>query len=173
MTGVKIALVFALVALPSVALADPEPVFPLVAVTADNGTPVVDRAFIDSEVAIAEKVFGALGVHVAVGQVRSLGSELARIEDPRMRDRFAPLVTAHEISIFVVKSLRDNEQVGLYRRGVTWDSHTTPSRRFIILSADASASSLAHELGLLRHPAALHGEEQPDELRPRRHPRLP
>jgi hypothetical protein len=64
-----------------------------------------------------------------------------------MRDRFASLVTPHQIQVFVVRSLRDDAEVGVYRRGVTWDSRTVPSRRFVILSADAAASSLAHELG--------------------------
>ena len=64
-----------------------------------------------------------------------------------MRDRFAPLVTSHEIQVFVVRSLRDDAQVGLYRRGVTWDSRTSPSRRFIIVVAGAPESVLAHELG--------------------------
>ena len=139
----------AVVVLASPARAEPEPVFPLdVAVTSEEaGHPVVDRAWIDAEVAVAERVLGALGAHVAVDQVRPLGADLARIEDPRMRDRFAPLVTEHEITVFVVRALRDDQQVGLYRRGVTWDSRTTPSRRFIILSADATGSTLAHELG--------------------------
>jgi len=46
-----------------------------------------------------------------------------------------------------VRSLRDDAQVGLYRRGVTWDSHTVPSQRFIILSSVAGKTTLAHELG--------------------------
>jgi hypothetical protein len=122
--------------------------FPLdVAVTSDENGAVVDRAWIDREVALAEHIFGALDVHLHVDHTRALGTDLAHIEDPRMRDRFAPLVTAHEIQVFVVRSLRDDAQMGVYRRGVTWDSRTSPSRRFIILSADASLSSLAHELG--------------------------
>ncbi len=131
-----------------VAHADPEPIFPIdVAVTSDENGAVVDRPWIDRQVALAEHVFGALAVHLRVERVRGIGTELARIEDPRMRDRFAPLVTPHQIQIFVVRSLRDDAEVGLYRRGVTWDSRTAPSRRYVILSADAAASSLAHELG--------------------------
>ncbi len=140
--------VFFVLASPSSAYADREPVFPLdVAVTSDENGAVVDRAWIDKEVALAEHVFGPLSVHLRVDHVRPLGTELTRVEDPRVRDRFVSLVTPHQIQIFVVRSLRDDVQAGVYRRGVTWDSHTTPSRRFIILSADASGSSLAHELG--------------------------
>jgi hypothetical protein len=128
--------------------AEQEPIFPIdVAVTSDEKGAVVDRPWIDREVALAEHVFGALAVHVRVDHVRGIGTELTRIEDPRMRDRFAALVTPHQIQVFVVRSLRDDAQVGLYRLGVTWDSHTLPSRRFVILSADAAESSLAHELG--------------------------
>ncbi len=144
--------VLALVALPSVARADREPVFPVdVAVTSDESGAVVDRAWIDAEMSLAERVYGPLGFHVRADHVRPLGSELARIEDPRMRDRFAPLVTPNEIQVFVVRSLRDDAQVGVYRNGVTWDSRISrengPSRRFIILAATAAQSSLAHELG--------------------------
>ena len=71
----------------------------------------------------------------------------ARVGDPRERDAFAPLVTAGTIDVFVVRSLRDADVKTLYRMGVTWDSHTTPSRRYIILSSEAVRSSLAHELG--------------------------
>lgn len=136
----------------SAARAEREPVFPIdVAVTTDEGSPVVDHRWIEDEARAAERVFGTLGVHLRVEREHPLGAELARIEDPRMRDRFAPMVTAHRIQLFIVRSLRDNAQVGLYRGGVTWDSipsvQNGPSRRFIILAATAAPSSLAHELG--------------------------
>ena len=137
-----------LLAAPRQAHADREPIFPVdVAVTSDEQGGVVSRAWIDAEMAVAERIYGPLGFHVRIDHVRALGTELARIEDPRMRDRFAPLVTPREVQVFIVRSLRDNEQVGVYRGGVTWDSHTTPSRRFIILAATAFGSTLAHEMG--------------------------
>jgi hypothetical protein len=144
--------VVAVLTLPSVAHADREPVLPVdVAVTSDERGAVVDRAWIDAEMSVAERVYGPLGFHVRVDHVRPLGAELSHIEDPRMRDRFAPLVTAHEIQVFIVRSLRDSEVVGMYRNGVTWDSRPSgengPSRRFIIVAATAAQSSLAHELG--------------------------
>ncbi len=145
-------LVIPLLAAPRLAHADREPIFPVdVAVTSDESGAVVDRAWIDAEMAVAERIYAPLGFHVRVHQVRAIGSELARIEDPRMRDRFAPLVTPHALQVFIVRSLRDNEQVGVYRGGVTWDSHASsqngPSRRFIILAATAFGSTLAHEMG--------------------------
>jgi hypothetical protein len=118
-----------------------------VAVTSDEQGAVVDRAWIDAEMAAAERIYAPLGFHVRVHQVRSIGTELARIEDPRMRDRFAAMVTPHELSVFIVRSLRDDAQVGVYRGGVTWDSRTTPSRRYIILASTAFGSTLAHEMG--------------------------
>lgn len=118
-----------------------------VAVTSDESGAVVDRAWIDAETSVAERVYGPLGVHLRVDHVRNIGSDLVRIEDPRMRDRFAPMVTSHEIQVFIVRSLRDSEVVGMYRGGVTWDSRTSPSRRYIIVAATAAQSTLAHELG--------------------------
>ncbi len=141
-------LVLAFLAIPRVAHADREPVFPIdVAVTSDESGAVVDRAWIDAEMSIAERIYGTLGVHLRVDHVRNIGSDLVRIEDPHMRDRFAPLVTSHEIQIFIVRSLRDSEVVGMYRGGVTWDSRTSPSRRYIIVASTAAQSTLAHELG--------------------------
>ncbi len=35
----------------------------------------------------------------------------------------------------------------MYRGGVTWDSRTSPSRRYIIVASTAAQSTLAHELG--------------------------
>ena len=141
-------LVIPLLAVPRSAHADREPVLPVdVAVTSDESGAVVDRAWIDTEMSVAERIYGPLGFHVRIDHVRSIGTELARIEDPRMRDRFAPLVTPHELQVFIVRSLRDNEQVGVYRGGVTWDSHTTPSRRYIIVATSGSGSTLAHEMG--------------------------
>jgi hypothetical protein len=141
-----------LLAAPRLAHADREPILPVdVAVTSDEQGAVVDRAWIDAEMSVAERIYGPLGFHVRIDHVRALGTELARIEDPHMRDRFAPLVTPHEVQVFIVRSLRDNEQVGVYRGGVTWDSHPSsqngPSRRFIILAATAFGSTLAHEMG--------------------------
>jgi hypothetical protein len=140
--------VIPLLAAPRLAHADREPIFPVaISVTSDENGAVVDRAWIDAEMAAAEKIYGPLGFHVKTHDVKSIGTELARIEDPRMRDRFASMVTQHELNVFIVRSLRDNEQVGVYRGGVTWDSHTTPSRRYIILAASAFGSTLAHEMG--------------------------
>lgn len=138
----------AFVAIARDARADREPVFSVdVAITSDENGPVVDRAWVDREMAVAEHVFGPLGVHLRVEYTRSIGSDLVHIEDPRMRDRFAALVTPHRIPVFIVRSLRDSEEVGVYRGGVTWDSRTTPSRRFVIVSTHSSLSTLAHELG--------------------------
>jgi len=141
-------LVIPLLAAPRLAHADREPIFPVsISVTSDEQGAVVDRAWIDAEMAAAERIYAPLGFHVRIHDVHSIGTELARIEDPRMRDKFVPLVTAHELNVFIVRSLRDNEQVGVYRGGVTWDSHTTPSKRYVILASTAFGSTLAHEMG--------------------------
>ncbi len=143
--GLFVGLIFVSVS----AAADPEPIFALnIAMAPDEtGAPVRSEEWLYDRVDLAERIFSPLLVHVHVWHWRSLDKDLARIEDPKERDRFAPLVVSGEINVFVVQSLRDNEVRDLYRMGVTWDSHTTPSRRFIILSADSVRSSLAHELG--------------------------
>src|SRR5271165_7552593 len=126
-----------------------DPIFALNVAVApgEDGADVRSRAWIDEEVALAEHVFGPLGVHLHVWHQRPLDPRFASIETLPERDALAPLVAAGEINVFVVRSLRDSEVPDLYRRGVTWDSRVAPSRRYIILAADASRSSLAHELG--------------------------
>ena len=113
----------------------------------DDGKDVRGHDWVYAELDLAERIYAPLGVHVHVAQFRALDAKLARVGDPRERDAFAPLVTAGTIDVFVVRSLRDADVKTLYRMGVTWDSHTTPSRRYIILSSEAVRSSLAHELG--------------------------
>lgn len=133
----------------AIATADPEPVFALevsVAPSAD-GSPVRSAEWIDDRVSLAEHVFAPLGVHFRIAHSRVLDRSVARIEDSIERDRYAGLVVPKAINVFLVESLRDDTVKDLYRMGVTWDSRTTPSQRFIILSADAVRSSLAHELG--------------------------
>ena len=143
---------FACVAAVSIAVpasAELEPVFALdvsIAPTAE-GAPIRSEDWVYERLDLAERVLSSIKVHFHIWHWRTVGRELARIEDPRERDRFAPPVAPTEINVFVVERLRDNEVKDLYRMGVTWDSHTTPSARFIILSADCVRSSLAHELG--------------------------
>ena len=135
--------------LPRSASAAPEPIFVVTVSIApgDDGKDVRDRDWVYAQLDLAEHLYAPLGVHVHVAQFRTLDARLARIGDPKERDAFAPLVTPGTIDVFVVRSLRDADVKTLYRMGVTWDSHTTPSRRYIVLSAEAKRSSLAHELG--------------------------
>ena len=129
--------------------ADPQPIFGVTVSLAPgaDGQDVRGHDWVYEAIDLAERIYAPLGVHVRVAQFRALDASLARVGDPKERDAFAPLVTAGTIDVFIVPSLRDAEVQTLYRMGVTWDSRTTPSRRYIILSAEAKRSSLAHELG--------------------------
>lgn len=131
------------------ARAEPQPIFGVTVSIApgDDGKDVRGHDWVYAELDLAERIYAPLGVHVHVSQFRALDAKLARVGEPRERDAFAPVVTAGTIDVFVVRSLRDADVKTLYRMGVTWDSRTTPSRRYIILSSEAVRSSLAHELG--------------------------
>lgn len=131
------------------ARAEPQPIFGVTISVApgDDGKDVRGRDWVYERLDLAERLYAPLGVHLHVAQFRALDARLARIGDPKERDAFAPLVTAGTIDVFVVRSLRDADVKTLYRMGVTWDSHTAPSRRYIVLSAESKLSSLAHELG--------------------------
>lgn len=131
------------------ARAEPEPIFGVTVSMApgDDGKDVRGRDWVYERLDLAERIFAPLGVHVHLAQLRTLDANVARVGDPKERDAFASRVTSGTIDVFVVRSLRDADDKAVFRQGVTWDSRTAPSRRFILLASDSRPSSLAHELG--------------------------
>jgi hypothetical protein len=51
------------------------------------------------------------------------------------------------VNVFVVASLRDVDDPSLYRMGVHWRNGATPAHRYVIVTAEALSTTLAHELG--------------------------
>jgi hypothetical protein len=146
------ALVFA-VASPSAAkLEVPIPVLPLAVAVAqqnspDGVKPVQDDAWIDAQIAVAGRLFGSFGVHFQKTSSRPLDPRFARLETRQDRDALAQELTPGAISVFVVGSLRDVDDPSLYRMGVHWRPNADMKKHYVIISADARESSLAHELG--------------------------
>ncbi len=126
----------------------PIPTLPLeIAVAPDAGRPVRDDAWIDAQIAEAERLFGPIGVHFRKAAQRPLADKYARLETRRDRDALAAELRKGVINVFLVASLRDVDDPRLYRMGVHWRHTVETRKRFIILSAEALPSTLAHELG--------------------------
>jgi|SRR5580692_61986 hypothetical protein len=134
------------------------PTLPLALHVARSGDhPVVDAAWIETEIAIAEQIFSVHGVHFKKVTERALevpdssappaNSPHARLESRADRDALASELDAKVVNVFLVESLRDVDDPSLYRMGVYWQNRAHPEQRYVIVVADAKPSVLAHELG--------------------------
>ncbi len=141
----------ALLLLPTPTRAADEPTiatFPIVfAVTQNAGDPVREDAWLDEQLAFAESLFGPHGVHFKKAARRLVGSLHAELETRADRDALFSLTRPGVINVFVVSSLRDVDEKERFRFGVHWRPSQQPTSRYVILSATAPPSVLAHELG--------------------------
>lgn len=122
--------------------------FPLsLAFASVDGQRVQDSAWQQAELAEAERLYAPLGVHFRVVSERTITTPRAHLETRADRDALAVDCAPKAINVFVVASLRDVDDGVSVRRGVHWRSSQHPSQRYVILSAIAGPSVLAHELG--------------------------
>jgi hypothetical protein len=113
----------------------------------EGGQRVQDDAWLLAEMGEVTRLYGPLGLRFRVAFDRTLTTRLARLETRADRDSLARECAPHVINVFVVASLRDVDDGVTARRGVHWRKSTRPSERYIIVSAIAGPSVLAHELG--------------------------
>lgn len=126
----------------------PIPVLPLsIAVASEAGKPVQDGAWMDVQVAEAERLIGGAGVHLTKSAVRPLPDRFAHLENRKDRDALLTEAKPSVINVFIVASLRDVDDPRLYRMGVHWRPEGSPRRHYIIVAATARNATLAHELG--------------------------
>jgi hypothetical protein len=130
----------------------PIPLLPISVAIADSGDadepkPVRDTAWVDAQIAAAERLFGPHGVHFKRGEVRALPSAFAKLESREDRDRLASHLEGGRINVFVVASLRDVDDPERLRMGVHWRKLSNLKKRYIIVAASAMPTTLAHELG--------------------------
>lgn len=121
--------------------------FPIsIAVALEDGKPARDDAWISSQIADANELYGPLGVRFRWTLRREIPAAHAQMHSRSDRDALAPLVEKNVIDVFVVAALEDVDEPGRYRKGVAWTSKPD-GKRFLILSAIAPRTVLAHELG--------------------------
>ena len=111
----------------------------------DAGKPLADAGWLAAEIDTAEGLFEPFAVHFAKVDGAPLDARLAHMETRDDRNALASHVTARDIDVFVVASLRDVDDPANMRRGVHW--HAPSGAHYLILVASASPSVLAHELG--------------------------
>ncbi len=112
-----------------------------------GGVPVVDDAFIADRIARANQIFAVRGVQFEVTSRKPLAERHAAMETRADRDALGAYFARGTLHVFCVASLRDVDEPERMRRGVHWRSTTHRGAHFVIVSAIAGVSVLAHELG--------------------------
>lgn len=131
---------------PAPALAS-APTFPIaITVALEDGTPARDDAWIAAQIEDANDLYGPLGVRFRWTLRKEMTQPHAQMHSRADRDALADLVEKNVIDLFVVAALEDVDEPGRYRKGVAWTSKPA-GKRFLILSAAAPRTVLAHELG--------------------------
>jgi hypothetical protein len=121
------------------------PVSVAIAQRADKG--VVDEAWIDAQLAQAERLFGGAGIPLRKVETRALPERFAQLETRADRDALAPSIRRGVINVFVVESLRDVDDTTLFRMGVHWRPRKAPAQHYVIVAASAAPTTMAHEIG--------------------------
>lgn len=117
------------------------------AVAERDGAPVRDGAWLDAQLARAERLFGPHGVHLVRASRRTIDARFARLETRADRDALAALLLPRVINVFVTGALKDVDEPNRWRFGVHWRPTHATGKRYVILSGEAPTGVLAHELG--------------------------
>jgi hypothetical protein len=127
---------------------DAIPVLPIVVSVAQvNGKPVRDDAWIDAQIAQAERLFGGIGIHLRKVKTQPLSDRFARLETRKDRDALAGELTSGVINVMIVDSLRDVDDPKLFRMGVHWRPQKDQKKHYVIVASSAWPTSMAHEIG--------------------------
>lgn len=130
------------------AVAPVAPPLPLsIAVVTVNGKTARTGVWIDAQVAEAQKIYGRFGVSFRKAEVRRLAPRFAELVTTKDRDALASELKPGVINVFVVASLHDSEDPTMYRMGVHWAPNGNLKKQYVIVSADAGKTTMAHEVG--------------------------
>ena len=108
---------------------------------------MVDEPWLDAQLAWANRIFATTVVRFERVAVHALDADHTRMETRRDRHRLGRAMRPDVVNAFVVQSLRDVDDPSRYRMGVHWRPAALPGKHFVIVSAAASPTVLAHELG--------------------------
>lgn len=131
-----------------VAAAPPIPVIPIaVSVAVENGRPVADEAWVDAQIAEANRLYTVIPVQFRKVSLRPDPRLPVHMETRADRDAAAFDLARGCVNLRIAGSLMDVDEPGRVRRGVHWHLRADRARHIIILSAIAAPGVLAHELG--------------------------
>jgi hypothetical protein len=116
------------------------------AVAEEEKKPVQPDAWLEAQLAAAEKLFAPIGVHFRWTVRKTLAPEHTRLETRHDRDVLEGQLEPGVVNVFVVASLRDVDDPSLYRMGVCW-RRGNEGKPYLVVSAAARPTVLAHELG--------------------------
>jgi hypothetical protein len=114
-----------------------------IAVAEEDRAEVQPEAWIFDQIASAQKLFAKVGIHFRWTIKKPL--KRTRLETRADRDALASELEPSVINVFVVASLRDVDDPDRFRMGVCW--RRGDGKPYIIVSATARPTVLAHELG--------------------------
>jgi hypothetical protein len=117
------------------------------AVALEGNVAVRDSAWIDEQIAAMAELYAALDLRPVNVGVRTIGSKFLHMETRADRDALASELHAGVANVFVIGTLRDVDEPSRMRRGVHWRNRKDPSRRYVIVAAEAMPTVLAHEMG--------------------------
>lgn len=112
----------------------------------ESGQPVVPDAWIEERIDAANALFAPARIHFSLNEIRSMDASHALLEDRAARHSLAPFAQSEVVNVFVVQALRDVDAEG-FRMGVHWRGTRPRGVHYVIISATAARTTLAHELG--------------------------
>jgi hypothetical protein len=116
-----------------------------ISVAREGSDRVVDRAWLEDQLAEANRLFVPIGTRFRWIVDKDLPEPHGEMHTRAQRTALTKLTSQHVIDIFVVRALEDVDEPGRMRMGVCWTG--TGGKRYVIVSRTAAASVLAHELG--------------------------
>jgi len=123
-------------------------VLPLVVhVAQQNGAPIVDEAWVTSQVEAANRLYAPHDVAYQLQQVVPLSQPaIAELHSRDDRDSLGAANVAGAVNVYIVAYLADVDASG-ERRGVHWRVRRGRGRHLVIVSRAGAGTTLAHELG--------------------------
>jgi hypothetical protein len=116
-------------------------------VAREEGLPVAEQAFIERQLAMANRIFAPYGLAFEQQEQPEAAAVPAHVETRSDRDALGALLRPQLINLFVVASLLDVDEPPRIRRGVHWHSASHAPAHYVILSRISFDAVLAHELG--------------------------
>ncbi len=117
-------------------------------VASQDDSPVVSKAWLESQRRIANRIFRPTGVQFETASIRRLADKHRQMHSRRDRHQLGKYVEPGTIHCFVVDFLRDVDEPERRRMGVHWHAKgLAKPAHFVILAKYAGDSVLAHELG--------------------------